>query len=185
EETIVKKNKSIEFEENKKAMFEKNKNILEKNRKVILKFYISQSLTTNKKCALFFNINLVIKIILMAIPGKLLHAGLQNITIQVIKKIEFLLKSVERQICSSNSCSAKICMLHFVGTQKVQIEQYNNSFDYIHILEEIKVLKHSNAVQNLVKEEAVKNYSPPTIISTIKDYTTKKLDLDASVKKLK
>ncbi|CAG8857486.1 33096_t:CDS:1, partial [Gigaspora margarita] len=86
---------------------------------------------------------------------------------------------------SPNLCSAKICVLHFVGAQKVQIEQYNNSLDHTHTLEESEVLKRSNTVRKLVEEEAVKNYSPPTIVSTIKDYATKKLDLGASVKELK
>ncbi|CAG8850307.1 10304_t:CDS:2, partial [Gigaspora margarita] len=50
---------------------------------------------------------------------------------------------------------------------------------------ENEVLKHSNAVRKLVEEEAVKNYPPPTIVSTIKDYATRKLDLGVSIKRLK
>jgi len=84
-----------------------------------------------------------------------------------------------------NLCSAKIWVLHFVSAQKVQIERYNNSLNHTHTLEESEVLKRSNAVRKLVEEEAVKNYPPPTIVSAIKDYATRKLNLGASVKELK
>ena len=76
-------------------------------------------------------------------------------------------------------------MLRFVGAQKVQIERYNNSLDHTHTLGESEVLKRSDAVRKLVEEEAAKNYPPPTIMSAIKDYATRKLDLGASVKELK
>ncbi|CAG8809564.1 41764_t:CDS:2 [Gigaspora margarita] len=94
-------------------------------------------------------------------------------------------KQRKTKIRPSNLCSAKIGVLHFVGVQKVQIERYNNSLDYTHILRKSEVLKHSDIVRKLVEEEAVKNYLPPTIMSMIKDCATRKLDLDASVKELK
>ncbi|CAG8784708.1 33775_t:CDS:2, partial [Gigaspora margarita] len=69
--------------------------------------------------------------------------------------------------------------------EKWQIKQYNNSLNHMHILEKSDVLKHLDAVQKLIEEEAVKNYILPTIVSAIKDYATKELNLDASVKELK
>ncbi|CAG8814317.1 39920_t:CDS:1 [Gigaspora margarita] len=96
-----------------------------------------------------------------------------------------LKKRRKTKIRLPNLCSAKIRVLYFVKAQKVQIERYNNSFDHIHTLGKSKVLKRLDTVRKLVKEEAVKNYLPPTIMSAIKDYTIRKLDLGASIKELK
>ncbi|CAG8739564.1 21055_t:CDS:2, partial [Cetraspora pellucida] len=46
-------------------------------------------------------------------------------------------------------------------------------------------LKHLQIIQTLVEIEAVKNYRPPKITSTVKEYATETLDLGESVKKLK
>ncbi|CAG8584332.1 38323_t:CDS:2 [Gigaspora margarita] len=69
---------------------------------------------------------------------------------------------------------------------EVSMDDFDHAcLDHTHTLGESEVLKRSNAVRKLVEEEAVKNYPPPTIISAIKDYATKKLDLGTSVKELK
>ncbi|CAG8736305.1 6662_t:CDS:2, partial [Gigaspora margarita] len=64
---------------------------------------------------------------------------------------------------NGNSWKAFACRLTKHNYSSVQIERYNNSLDHTHTLEESEVLKCSNAVRKLVEEEAVKNYSPPTI----------------------
>ncbi|CAG8807847.1 5005_t:CDS:1, partial [Cetraspora pellucida] len=46
-------------------------------------------------------------------------------------------------------------------------------------------LKCSKAVQVLVEQEAMKNYSFPVITSAIKEYATVNLELVKSVKKLR
>ncbi|CAG8778801.1 23807_t:CDS:2 [Gigaspora margarita] len=151
EETIVEENESIGFEENEEAVFEENENILEENGEVTLKFYTSQSLTTNKRRALLFNVREPFEKAFACRLTKHNHSS--------GRKMEFFLKSVERQKSVLPTCAL----------QKSESE----------------VLKRSNAVRKLVEEEAVKNYSPPTIVSMIKNYATKKLDLGASVKELK
>ncbi|CAG8837350.1 8387_t:CDS:1, partial [Gigaspora margarita] len=210
EETIVEENESIEFEENEEAMFEENENILEENGEVTLKFYISQSLTTNERRALLFNVGEPFEVSMHDFDHEWWPL-VSNIWTRFSYKNHsngnswkaFAYRLTKHNYSSGrkdgiplekcrktktrppNLCSAKICVLRFVGAQKVQIEQYNNSLDHTHTLEESEVLKRSNAVRKLVEEEAVKNYSPPTIVSAIKDYATKKLDLGTSVKELK
>ena len=67
----------------------------------------------------------------------------------------------------------------------VKIECYKDSPNYMHSLLEIDRIKYSQAIQNLVENEAVKNYSPPAITSAVKEYATIKLGLGASVNELK
>ncbi|CAG8514868.1 3461_t:CDS:2 [Gigaspora margarita] len=167
EETIIEEN-----EENEEAMFE---DILEENREeVTLKFYTSQSLTSNKRHVLLFNVSKPFEVLIHDFDHE--YGQKEGIPLEKCRKTK---------TCSPNLCSAKIQVLRFVSAQKVQIGRYNNSSNHTHTLEESEVLKHSNAVQKLVKEEAVKNYPPPTIVSAIKDYATRKLDLGTSVKGLK
>ncbi len=52
-------------------------------------------------------------------------------------------------------------------------------------LEESERLKRSQVIRNLVEQKAIKNYSPPAIVSTVKEFATEKLDLDSGVKELK
>ena len=67
----------------------------------------------------------------------------------------------------------------------VKIERYKDSPNHAHSLLEIDQIKHSQAIQNLVENEAVKNYSPLAITSAVKEYATIKLGLGASVNELK
>ena len=67
----------------------------------------------------------------------------------------------------------------------VKIERYKDSSNHMHSLLEIDRIKHSQAIRNLVENEAVKNYSPPAITSAVKEYATIKLDLNVSVNELK
>ncbi|CAG8847827.1 39515_t:CDS:2, partial [Gigaspora margarita] len=175
-------NKEGVFVEKKKTIIEKNEDIFEENRKVTLKFYISQSLTSNKRRALLFNVSE---------PFEVSMHNFDHEWWPLVSNIWTRFKGIplekhrKTKTHSPNLCSAKIQVLHFVGAQKVQIERYNNSLNYIHTLEESEVLKRSNAVQKLVEEKAVKNYLLPTIVSIIKDYATRKLDLSMSIKELK
>jgi len=50
---------------------------------------------------------------------------------------------------------------------------------------DIDSIKHSQAIQALMKKEAVKNYPPPVITSAIKEYVTTELGLSASISELK
>ncbi|CAG8837198.1 21276_t:CDS:2, partial [Racocetra persica] len=71
---------------------------------------------------------------------------------------------------------------------KVYTSQFttpDQSSDHVHMLDESKRLKHSEAVQKLVEEEVTKNYLPPAITSAVKDYMTRILNLSSSIKKLK
>ncbi|CAG8838717.1 20464_t:CDS:2, partial [Gigaspora margarita] len=172
EETIVEENESIGFEKNEEAVFEENENILEKNREVMLKFYISQSLTTNERRALLFNVSELFEVSIHDFDHEWWPL-VSNIWTRFSYKNH----------SNSNFWKAFACRLtkhnHSSERQKPDLPtcalQKSKS----------EVLKHSNAVQKLVEEEAVKNYSPPIIVSAIKDYATKKLDLGASIKELK
>ncbi|RHZ68666.1 hypothetical protein Glove_294g64 [Diversispora epigaea] len=57
--------------------------------------------------------------------------------------------------------------------------------DYTHTIGKSEKLKHSQFVQNLVEQEAIKNYPPPTIVNAIKEYAIEKLDFNFSVKELR
>ncbi|CAB4478545.1 unnamed protein product [Rhizophagus irregularis] len=72
-----------------------------------------------------------------------------------------------------------------VNEQKVRVEKYNDSPDHIHLLDENEKLKRSQVVQTLVKQEALKNYQPPAIVSAVKEFATEKLGLNESVKELR
>ncbi|RIB21761.1 hypothetical protein C2G38_2175697 [Gigaspora rosea] len=72
---------------------------------------------------------------------------------------------------------------HSEGVPNKNIGKRN--FDHTHTIEESEMLKHFQLVRNLVKKEAIKNYLSPAIVNAVKEYATKRLDLGASVKKLK
>ena len=103
-----------------------------------------------------------------------------------IRKEEILIKKCwKTKIRLSNLYFAKIKVSWFITEGKVQIERYQDNPNHMHTLEESERLKRSQVVRNLVKQEAIKNYSPPAIISAVKEFTTEKLDLNSSIKELK
>jgi hypothetical protein len=89
------------------------------------------------------------------------------------------------KIRPANLCFAKIKIYHYASEQKVLVERFKDSPDHSHTLEESEKLKRSQTVQNLVMQEAIKNYRPPEIVSAVKEYATEKLDLGESVKELR
>ncbi|EXX77321.1 hypothetical protein RirG_010920 [Rhizophagus irregularis DAOM 197198w] len=89
------------------------------------------------------------------------------------------------KIRSANLCFAKIKVYRYASEQKVLIERFKDSPDHSHTLEESEKLKRSQTVQNLVMQEAIKNYRPPEIVNAVKEYATEKLDLGESVKELR
>src|SRR2546423_3087357 len=89
------------------------------------------------------------------------------------------------RIRPANLCFAKIKVYRYASEQKVLVERFKDSPDHSHTLEESEKLKRSQTVQNLVVQEAIKNYRPPEIISAVKEYATEKLDLGESVKELR
>jgi len=54
--------------------------------------------------------------------------------------------------------SAKIKVQRYFFEQKVLIEQFKDSSDHSHTLEESEKLKHLQVVCDLVIQEAIKNY---------------------------
>jgi hypothetical protein len=88
------------------------------------------------------------------------------------------------RIWPANLCCAKIKIQRYTSEQKVRIEQFKDSPNHSHSLEEIGRLKCPQIVQDLVIQETQKNYRPPEIASTIKEYATKHLDFRESVKEL-
>ncbi|GBB95980.1 hypothetical protein RclHR1_02660001, partial [Rhizophagus clarus] len=89
------------------------------------------------------------------------------------------------KIRPANLCFAKIKIYRYAFEQKVLIERFKDSPDHSHTLEESEKLKRSQTVQNLVMQEAIKNYRPPEIVNAVKEYATEKLDLGESVKELR
>ena len=66
----------------------------------------------------------------------------------------------------------------------VRVECYKDSPKHTHALLDSDRIKRSQAVRNLVKNEASKNYPPPAITSAVKEYATE-LGLGESVSELK
>ena len=89
------------------------------------------------------------------------------------------------KIRPSNMCYAKIKVQRYAFEKKVRIERFKDSPDHSHSLEESEKLKRSNAVRDLIIQEALKNYRPPEILSAVKEYATDNLDLGESVKELR
>jgi hypothetical protein len=67
----------------------------------------------------------------------------------------------------------------------VKIKYYKNSPNYKHLLLECDRIKRLQAIQTLVKKEAIKNYNPLAITLAVRKYATKELDLSTSVSELK
>ena len=67
----------------------------------------------------------------------------------------------------------------------IKIERYKDSSNHTYSLLEIDKIKYSQAIWNLVTNEAVKNYLPLVITSAVKEYATIKLGLSASINELK
>jgi hypothetical protein len=89
------------------------------------------------------------------------------------------------KIRPANMCSAKIKVRRYPSEQKVIIEQFGDSSDHSHTLEESEKLKWSQIVRDLVTQEALKNYRPLEIVNAVKEYATEKLNLGESVKELR
>src|ERR1043165_6694127 len=89
------------------------------------------------------------------------------------------------KIRPSNMCYSKIKVQRYAFEKKVRIERFKDSPDHSHSLEESEKLKRSNAVRDLIIQEASKNYRPPEILSAVKEYATDNLDLGESVKELR
>ncbi|RIB25769.1 hypothetical protein C2G38_2165087 [Gigaspora rosea] len=68
---------------------------------------------------------------------------------------------------------------------KVRIEHFENSPDHTHTLDDIKKIKCSQVVRNLVEQEFLKDYRPPPILNAVKEYAKEKLNLNKSVKELR
>ncbi|CAG8502496.1 6013_t:CDS:2, partial [Scutellospora calospora] len=94
-------------------------------------------------------------------------------------------KRRKTKVRPADQCSAKIKVFHLVTDQVVWVEQYSNSPDHAHTLEDSEKLKRSKAVRVLVEREAVKNYLSPAITSAIKEYATVNLGLGKSIKELR
>ena len=78
-----------------------------------------------------------------------------------------------------------IKVLWVVSSKKVQVERYNNSFNYTHSLLEVDRMKQPKVIRDLVEIEAAKNYSPPAITSAVKEYATLELSLGECARELK
>ncbi|RGB27630.1 hypothetical protein C1646_768859 [Rhizophagus diaphanus] len=85
----------------------------------------------------------------------------------------------------SGLCHAKIKVEWLVSLKIVKVERYKHSSNYMHLLLDVDRLKHPQAIRTLVEKEAVKNYLPPAITATIKEYATIELGLGASAQELK
>ncbi|RHZ81196.1 hypothetical protein Glove_123g126 [Diversispora epigaea] len=118
----------------------------------------------------------------------------------VVTSISNLKLDEKRNLLFDVNCSLEIPMENFdnnwwplhresiswiVSSKVVQVERYNNSSNHTHSLIEVDRIKQSKAVRSLVEKEAVKNYSPPAITATVKEYATVKLDLGECVRELK
>ncbi|PKY57815.1 hypothetical protein RhiirA4_510990 [Rhizophagus irregularis] len=84
----------------------------------------------------------------------------------------------------SKLCHAKIRVLWLISLEIVRIERYKDSPNHTHTVLDSDRIKRSQAVQILVKNEAVKNYSPPAITVAVREYATE-LGLGTSVSELK
>ncbi|CAG8842173.1 24732_t:CDS:2, partial [Racocetra persica] len=149
--------------ENKKTVLEENDVIVlddseEENEEI--KVYTSQSTTSDQRRVLLFNV------------GELFEVSINEFDSEWWPLL---------QICDKHN--------HSSGRKEgIPVEKHRKTKVCPPISASQKSgerLKHSEAVQKLVEEEATKNYPPPAITSTVKDYATRILDLGSSVKELK
>ena len=82
-------------------------------------------------------------------------------------------------------CHAKIKITRLFSSKMVRIERHNNSPNHTHTIKDNDIIKRSEAVRTLIKQEATKNYPSTAIVSAIKEYATNELDLGNSVQDLK
>ena len=66
-------------------------------------------------------------------------------------------------------CYTKIKVQRYAFEKKVRIERFKDSPDHSHSLEESEKLKRSNAIRDLIIQEALKNYRPLEILSAIRN----------------
>ncbi|CAB4488030.1 unnamed protein product [Rhizophagus irregularis] len=85
-----------------------------------------------------------------------------------------------KQTRPSGLCHAKIKVEWLVSLKIVKVGCYKDSSNHTHSLLDVNRLKRPQIIRTLVEKEAVKNYLPPAITATIKEYTTIELGLDAS-----
>jgi hypothetical protein len=85
----------------------------------------------------------------------------------------------------SRLCYVKIKVEWLVLLKIVKVKRYKDSSNHTHSLLDVNRIKRTQAIRTLVEKEAVKNYLPPAITATIKEYATIKLGLSASAQELK
>src|ERR1044072_2168716 len=81
-------------------------------------------------------------------------------------------------------CSAMIKVFWIASSKVVQVERYNNSPNHTHSLLEVDRMKRPKVIRSLVEIEAAKNYSPPAITSSVKEYATLELGLGECAREL-
>jgi hypothetical protein len=84
-----------------------------------------------------------------------------------------------------NICSALIKISRIASLQVVRIERPEGGPDHTHSLRESDQLKRPQAIRMLVEAEAVKNYSPPAIASSVREYAEEELGLGGPVHALR
>ncbi|CAB4421298.1 unnamed protein product [Rhizophagus irregularis] len=131
----------------------------------IINIPVSEALTPNQKRNLLFNVEQPLEL-----------------SIEEFDKEWWPLVS---NIWTNFSHKNNVNVYRYAFEQKVLIERFKDSPDHSHTLEESEKLKRSQTVQNLVMQEAIKNYRPPEIVNAVKEYATEKLDLGESVKELR
>ena len=64
-------------------------------------------------------------------------------------------------------------VIHILTSNMVRIERYRLSPDHLHSLQDVDQVKRPTIVRNLIIKEATKPYSPPAIVSTVKELADK------------
>ncbi|KAF9282796.1 hypothetical protein BGZ74_002081, partial [Mortierella antarctica] len=71
------------------------------------------------------------------------------------------------------ACTASIKVIHIKSTSTVLIEQYKDSPNHTHSIEDSDKYKTPLIIKHMIKQEACKPYQPPDIITTIKEIAEK------------
>lgn len=74
----------------------------------------------------------------------------------------------------ADQCSAKIKVTRFAVLGTVRIERFKDSPGHDHSIEDSDKLKLPNAIKTLVSGEASKPYTPPAIVTTVKELAADK-----------
>ncbi|CAG8850950.1 36569_t:CDS:2, partial [Racocetra persica] len=82
------------------------------------------------------------------------------------------------------NCEAKIKITWLAALNIVTIERVNGAPDYSHLMEESDMCKRSKFIRDMVGNEAIKNYKPPTIANVVRKEVLK-LYKDSGVEYLK